>query len=256
MWILEKIYLLRTDTEKFMEKYKINFAARAVVDFVEELANWYVKLNRDRMKGLHGNDEWVTSLHVLYTVLYEYLVISAPCIPFLTEHIYQHLIDPKNRKESIHLEKYPTLQCCFRFHHFAEKLCGGSLLSDLVRLCRRTTGHCYFSPFGKRLIQLPLAVIFWMYDVGRLSFIRVLLFFVCAGRGFLLPGYTTSSVGSAALRTLYCSFLMSEPTSRTHQGGRRTTIVLRASHVGRLSRRDFSILCGTCAALSKSSSDK
>ena len=108
-WILEKVYLLRVAIDNHTDKYEIDFATRAIIDFVEELTNWYLKLSRDRLKGSCGDDDWTTSLHVMYTVLWEYLLISAPFIPFLTEHIYLHLVDPLQRKESIHLERYPKV---------------------------------------------------------------------------------------------------------------------------------------------------
>jgi hypothetical protein len=79
-----------------------------------------------------------------------------------------------------------------------------------------------FSPFGLFPIsqfsfQFRMAIVWCNYHVvssfwnvwrGEAEFHSCFVVFVCAGRGFLLPGCTTSSGGSAALRTIYRSFPM------------------------------------------------
>jgi isoleucyl-tRNA synthetase len=62
-----------------------------LVGFIEELTNWYVRLNRDRLKGQLGEDEALTGLCVLYEVLWNMTVIMAPFTPFFAEYLYQHL---------------------------------------------------------------------------------------------------------------------------------------------------------------------
>jgi isoleucyl-tRNA synthetase len=68
----------------------------ALVSFVTQLTNWYVRLNRDRLKGLEGDGaeaeaEAETGLQVLYDVLLDVTIIMAPFTPFISEYFYQHL---------------------------------------------------------------------------------------------------------------------------------------------------------------------
>jgi isoleucyl-tRNA synthetase len=78
---------------------------------VEDLANCYVKLNRDRLKGKLGLDEWVESLSVLYYALIQYAKILAPFAPFLAEYVYQHIsnLDESN-PESVMLVNFPITE--------------------------------------------------------------------------------------------------------------------------------------------------
>eukprot|EP00339_Tiarina_fusa_P025630 CAMPEP_0117028748 /NCGR_PEP_ID=MMETSP0472-20121206/20879_1 /TAXON_ID=693140 ORGANISM="Tiarina fusus, Strain LIS" /NCGR_SAMPLE_ID=MMETSP0472 /ASSEMBLY_ACC=CAM_ASM_000603 /LENGTH=1165 /DNA_ID=CAMNT_0004736329 /DNA_START=103 /DNA_END=3600 /DNA_ORIENTATION=+ len=77
-----------------MEAYRLYTVMPALVSFVTQLTNWYVRLNRDRLKGLEEGDadaEAETGLQVLYDVLLDVTIIMAPFTPFITEFFYQHL---------------------------------------------------------------------------------------------------------------------------------------------------------------------
>jgi isoleucyl-tRNA synthetase len=77
-----------------MEAYRLYTVMPALVSYVTELTNWYVRLNRDRLKGLEEGDadaEAETGLQVLYDVLLNVTIIMAPFTPFITEFFYQHL---------------------------------------------------------------------------------------------------------------------------------------------------------------------
>ena len=52
-----------------MLEYKLYTVVPKVVNFLEDLTNWYIKLNRNRMKGDEGEKEWKISLNVLFNVI-------------------------------------------------------------------------------------------------------------------------------------------------------------------------------------------
>ena len=52
-----------------MKGYRLYTVVPRLVEFIEELTNWYVRLNRDRLKGRFGNEEAVLGLNVLFEVL-------------------------------------------------------------------------------------------------------------------------------------------------------------------------------------------
>jgi isoleucyl-tRNA synthetase len=75
-----------------MGAYRLYTVTPALVQFVTQLTNWYVRLNRDRLKGLDGDDDDTEDgLQVLYDVLLSVTLIMAPFTPFITEFFYQHL---------------------------------------------------------------------------------------------------------------------------------------------------------------------
>jgi len=90
-WIFASMHGLIQFVRKEMEAYRLYTVVPQLVDFLEDLTNWYVRLNRDRMRGSNGLEEAFTSLSALYEVLLNVTVCLAPVVPFITEHIYQNL---------------------------------------------------------------------------------------------------------------------------------------------------------------------
>ncbi len=108
-WIISRTGTLLNLIKKFMELYKIDLAVYEIINFVDDLTNWYVKFNRDRLKGHNGKDEQIISLSTLNYVLYNYNIIMAPFTPFLSEHLYTYLsqLNPSEKQSSIFKYEYP-----------------------------------------------------------------------------------------------------------------------------------------------------
>lgn len=90
-WILEKVSNLKNYIVSVMTEFRVDQATCAIIKFVDDLTNNYIKFNRTRMKGVMGEEERLISLSVLLTVLYEYTVIANPFMPFLCENIYGYI---------------------------------------------------------------------------------------------------------------------------------------------------------------------
>lgn len=90
-----------------MSEYKLYNVVPSLITFLESLTNWYVRLNRPRLKGESDDLNWKVSLNVLFDVLMKVNVLMSPIVPFLTESMYQNLRkvlrkDSKLNQESIH----------------------------------------------------------------------------------------------------------------------------------------------------------
>lgn len=108
-WIISRITTLLIDVKAKFESYQLDLVVKDCLDFIDDLTNWYIKFNRDRLKGLDGDEEAKISLSTLYRVLITYCKIMAPITPFLSEYIYDHLKVLDNNMDSIHLCDYPNL---------------------------------------------------------------------------------------------------------------------------------------------------
>eukprot|EP00590_Aulacoseira_subarctica_P009987 CAMPEP_0172418170 /NCGR_PEP_ID=MMETSP1064-20121228/4688_1 /TAXON_ID=202472 /ORGANISM="Aulacoseira subarctica , Strain CCAP 1002/5" /LENGTH=1169 /DNA_ID=CAMNT_0013156975 /DNA_START=55 /DNA_END=3565 /DNA_ORIENTATION=+ len=91
-----------------MEAYRLYTVMPALVRYVTQLTNWYVRLNRDRLKGAASQEgdeekEAETGLQVLYNVLLNVTIIMAPFTPFITEYLYQHLrkLEPSYQEDPV-----------------------------------------------------------------------------------------------------------------------------------------------------------
>ena len=118
IWILAATMGLVQFVHQEMQAYRLYTVVPRLVGFIEELTNWYVRLNRDRLKGVNGDDEAVLGLNVLYEVMLTVTQIMAPFTPFFSEYLYQHLrkFHPQylSLDESIPTDavgKGPTVHC-------------------------------------------------------------------------------------------------------------------------------------------------
>jgi isoleucyl-tRNA synthetase len=109
-WILSLSQSLVEFVHKEMVAYRLYTVVPKLVDFVQQLTNWYVRMNRKRLKGGEGDKDWYDSLATLFAVLYTLVRTMAPFSPFLTEMMYQNLrqLVPKaQREDSVHYLEIP-----------------------------------------------------------------------------------------------------------------------------------------------------
>lgn len=108
-WIMAYIQRLNTYVRDEMQGYRLYTVVSELLSFLEKLSNWYIRLNRSRIKGDFGNAEAEISLNVLFSVTLHLSILLSPFIPFLTEEIYQNLKNGmSNPESSIHFLQIPT----------------------------------------------------------------------------------------------------------------------------------------------------
>jgi isoleucyl-tRNA synthetase len=109
-WMLSCLHSLTKTVTDAYEAYAPTQAARAIQDFVvDDLSNWYVRLNRKRFwKSEHGPDK-LAAYQTLYTCLTTVAQLAAPIAPFYTEQLYQALHHDGRQKTapSVHLSDFP-----------------------------------------------------------------------------------------------------------------------------------------------------
>lgn len=112
-WIIAANQNLIKFVRHEMESYKLYNVLRPMLDFIEDLTNWYVRLNRPRMKGDDNDaDDQFNSLNTLFDVLLNATTLMSPITPFLSEHIYQNLKNGLDQAsplyaQSIHFTQMP-----------------------------------------------------------------------------------------------------------------------------------------------------
>ncbi|CAC9698955.1 isoleucine--tRNA ligase, putative [Plasmodium sp. DRC-Itaito] len=90
-WIFSSLQNLINSVHTEMKAYKLYNVLPKLLNFIENLTNWYIRLNRDRMRGMLGKENTHQSLNVLCKTLYLFTIIMAPFTPFISEYIYQFL---------------------------------------------------------------------------------------------------------------------------------------------------------------------
>lgn len=109
-WILSLTQSLIIFVRKEMELYHLYTVVPRLVDFISLLTNWFVRLNRSRIKGNDGYEEAQVSLSALFHVLFDLCKLMAPFTPMFVEYVYQHIkkyAAPEENLESVHFLRMP-----------------------------------------------------------------------------------------------------------------------------------------------------
>ena len=121
-WILSRLQSLLTRVSTEMAGYRLYNVVPALFEFIEELTNWYIRLNRGRFweEGMGADKQ--AAYQTLYQTLHTLTLAMAPFAPFLAEHIYRQLLPyaplpdallpasgtaAAEAPESVHLCRYP-----------------------------------------------------------------------------------------------------------------------------------------------------
>jgi isoleucyl-tRNA synthetase len=110
-WILSKLQTLVKNVNHEMQAYRLYNVVPELFNFIEDLTNWYIRLNRRRFweEGMSADKNAAYS--TLYTTLDSLARLMAPFTPFLSEYIYQDLKKfGAKSEESVHLCSYPEAQ--------------------------------------------------------------------------------------------------------------------------------------------------
>lgn len=92
IWIMSFKETLVEFFEREMKLYRLYTVVPQLTKFIDQLTNWYVRLNRNRLKGEFGQKECRKSLRVLFNLLLAMCKMMAPFTPFLAEYMYQRLV--------------------------------------------------------------------------------------------------------------------------------------------------------------------
>jgi len=119
-WILSFTQTLIKFVKQEMAAYRLYTVVPRLVRFGDQLTNWYVRMNRRRLKGEGGVKDCRQSLETLFGVLFAMTKVMAPFIPFFTEYMYQNLrnvIDPQSvdgtNTDSVHFLMLPQARDSF-----------------------------------------------------------------------------------------------------------------------------------------------
>lgn len=109
-WILSRQQTLIRRTCSEMEAYRLYNVVPALLDFLNELTNWYVRLNRRRFWSEGDATDKRFAYRALYDVLIGFAKLMAPFTPFLADAIYRNLttLQQGESTESVHLEPFPA----------------------------------------------------------------------------------------------------------------------------------------------------
>jgi isoleucyl-tRNA synthetase len=109
-WIVSLLNDTIASVNREMEEYNLYKVVPLLIDFIDNLTNWYIRRSRRRFWKSENDTDKDVAYRTLYYVLVEFIKVMAPFLPFLTEAIYRNLVAGKiaGAPESVHLAPYPV----------------------------------------------------------------------------------------------------------------------------------------------------
>ncbi len=104
-WILSRLQTVITEVSADMDHYDVVSASRILIEFVNELSTWYLRLSRERLK--QNDAESISAGHAFGHTLITLAQLFAPIMPFFSEVTYQSMLETAN---SVHLSNWPVNQ--------------------------------------------------------------------------------------------------------------------------------------------------
>ena len=104
-WILAHLRNMEAHVHHHMENYHLAPVATHLGDFIDNLTNWYIRLNRQRFwssKLESFSTDKLAAYATLWEVFYSFSKVLAPFLPFFSECLYasiKHQIDPRRLPE-------------------------------------------------------------------------------------------------------------------------------------------------------------
>ena len=109
-WIQSRLQTLTAEINTHMQAYHLQGIVFSVLDFLDDLTNTYIRLNRARFWSSELSDDKHQAYQCLYETLIQFSTLMAPFAPFQSEHVYQlfRTMHPaSNQQQSIHMHDYP-----------------------------------------------------------------------------------------------------------------------------------------------------
>nr|MCR5172383.1 isoleucine--tRNA ligase [Treponema sp.] len=106
-WILSICQKMIKNVSGALDDYDLSSAIDPLVDFIDQLNNWYIRRSRKRFSKEAERNDKIQAFETLYLALKTFAKCAAPFIPFITETMWQNL-RLSDDKISVHLCDFPA----------------------------------------------------------------------------------------------------------------------------------------------------
>ncbi len=159
-WILARLQRLVKRVTSLLESYDYA-AAKSELEgyFWTELADNYLEMSKQRLYG-EENPRREGAIYTLYRTLGTILQLFAPFFPYITEEIYQNLLQNESgigqySAVSIHLTRWPEVEAALE--DLTAEAIGESLVEIATAVRRFKSEHNL--PLGSELSRVKLAIV-------------------------------------------------------------------------------------------------
>ena len=155
-WIISLLNTLTKEVETSLNNYEPTTAGRLIQNFViDNLSNWYVRLNRKRFWGQEYNKDKISAYQTLYTCLETTAKLMSPLAPFYSEQLFNDLNTVSGKENtSVHLSFFPEYNESFVNKNLEERMELAQQISSLTLSLRRKSKLKVRQPLQKIMIPV------------------------------------------------------------------------------------------------------
>lgn len=156
-WIISLLNTLIKEVDECFKDYEPTRAGRAIQDFViENLSNWYVRLNRKRFWGGIMDHDKFAAYQTLSTCLLTIAKLASPISPFFTERLFNDLnkVLDIDQAESVHLSTFPECKTELLDPELEEKMNLAQRITSMVLGLRRKVNIKVRQPLQKIMVSV------------------------------------------------------------------------------------------------------
>lgn len=156
-WIISLLNTLVSEVKDYYEQYEPTKAGRAIQIFVlENLSNWYVRLNRKRFWAGELNQDKLAAYQTLYSCLETVALLASPIAPFYCDQLFTDLNkgSERNTEVSVHLAKWPIIDGNLIDKKLEDRMDIAQKLSSMILGLRRKVNLKVRQPLQKIMIPV------------------------------------------------------------------------------------------------------
>jgi isoleucyl-tRNA synthetase len=156
-WIVSRTSATADEVDRRLADFDALSATRAISRLIDELSTWYLRRSRKRFVR-HGGRDAASAFATLHATLLTVARIMAPILPFLSEAIYQNLLDRSATEaaaDSVHLTPFPRPVAADRDEALEASMAVAMRAVELVRTLRSQSGLRTRQPVARLWLALP-----------------------------------------------------------------------------------------------------
>ncbi len=156
-WITSRLNTLKKQVADAYDDYEPTKAGRLIQNFVvDDMSNWYVRLNRKRFWKGEYNEDKKAAYQTLYDCLETVARLAAPIAPFYMDRIFTDLnkVSGRDIEASVHLAAFPKMDEASVDKELETKMSLAQEVSSLVHSLRKKQMIKVRQPLSRILIPV------------------------------------------------------------------------------------------------------
>jgi len=156
-WIISLLNSLVKEVDEHLGNYEPTRAGRAIQEFIiENLSNWYVRLNRKRYWGGDFTRDKKSAYQTLYSCLETVSRLMGPIAPFYAERLFTDLnsVSGRHTANSVHLTDFPVSKKSRIDKGLEEQMGLAQKISSMVLGLRRKVNIKVRQPLNKLMVPI------------------------------------------------------------------------------------------------------